>query len=103
MTDYSPALTRAEAMEYLGIKSPVTFQQWCTATECHGIRKNPGKSRSPRLWRRQELDAAWERARCTAPNVGHTPAPTPQQMETPADLLDRLFPRTKQTRRIKDQ
>ena len=46
---------------------------------------------------------AMETARITAPNVGHTPAPTPQQMETPADLLDRLFPRTKQTRRIKDQ
>lgn len=85
------ALNRYEAMAYLGIKSPTTFQKWIAATGCVGSPKNPGAVKSPRTWRIEELEEA--RKGVSGGRLVRMTSEPPPKKESPQELLDRLFPR----------
>lgn len=89
------ALSRPEAMAYLGIKHHVTFRAWCEATGMLGSPKNPLKQRSPRTWTVDELERG--RAIACGQSRGARTTGMGASAASPEEILNRLFPRKKRT------
>lgn len=90
------ALSRPEAMAYLGIKHHLTFRAWCEATGMLGSPKNPLKERSPRTWTVEELERGRAIA-CGQSRGGARASGSGASTASPEDILNRLFPRKKRT------